>query len=62
MKVAAVILLAVSGLAIAAEQHVHGARDASHPKKDNRNLKYAHNLPLAKTPAQVKIENEEHSD
>lgn len=39
MKVAALIALAMSGLAMAVNA----------PQKDNRNLKYVHNLPLAKS-------------
>jgi hypothetical protein len=58
MKVFAFVVLAISGLAIAAEQQQPQARAAHAYQKDNRNLKYANNLPVAKTPAQVKIENE----
>lgn len=58
MKVAAFVVLAISTVALAADQHVPEARAAHVPVKDNRNLKYSHNVPLAKSPEDVKIENE----
>ncbi|KAG6117369.1 hypothetical protein E4U13_001173 [Claviceps humidiphila] len=40
MKIAAAILLAISGLALAVEQSKLVDRSADVPQKDNRNLKY----------------------
>lgn len=58
MKVFAFIVLAISALALAGEQHNPEGRAAHVPVKDNRNLKYIHNVPLAKSPEDVKKENE----
>ncbi|KAG6106173.1 hypothetical protein E4U14_004721 [Claviceps sp. LM454 group G7] len=43
MKIAAAILLAISGLALAVEQSKLVDRSADVPQKDNRNLKYVNN-------------------
>ncbi|KAG5982565.1 hypothetical protein E4U55_001712 [Claviceps digitariae] len=47
MKFLAAIVLAISGLALAAEQNNPVARDAGIPQKDNRNLRYENDLPVA---------------
>ncbi|KAG6007609.1 hypothetical protein E4U54_008805 [Claviceps lovelessii] len=46
MKITAVIL-AITGLALAVEQNNPVAREAEVPYKDNRNLVYADNVPMA---------------
>lgn len=58
MKAATIVILAISGFAIAATHQAPGAREAPAPVKDNRNLKYVHNVPMAKTLEQVEAENE----
>ncbi|KAG5952840.1 hypothetical protein E4U53_007772 [Claviceps sorghi] len=47
MKIFAAIVLAISGLALAVEQNNPVARDIDLPSKDNRNLRYANDLPVA---------------
>ncbi|KAG6300455.1 hypothetical protein E4U45_003962 [Claviceps purpurea] len=47
MKIAAAILLAISGLCLAVEQSNLVDRSAEVYQKDNRNLKYVNNIPLS---------------
>ncbi|GAB0136452.1 hypothetical protein EsDP_00004752, partial [Epichloe bromicola] len=49
MKVAALVALAMSGLAMSGLAMSGLAMAVNAPQKDNRNLKYVHNLPLAKS-------------
>ncbi|KAG6006880.1 hypothetical protein E4U21_006599 [Claviceps maximensis] len=46
MNISAVLLLAISGLALAVEQNDPIVRNAQIPQKDNRNLRYVNDLPV----------------
>ncbi|KZZ88175.1 hypothetical protein AAL_08157 [Moelleriella libera RCEF 2490] len=58
MKVAALVMLAIAGCTIAAEENQASVRDTNRvPRKDNRNLVYVHNVPLAKSLEDVRREH-----
>ncbi|KAK2616196.1 hypothetical protein QQS21_000828 [Conoideocrella luteorostrata] len=58
MKIVAVLVFAISGLALAVQPMNPEIRAATAPQKDNRNLKYLHNVPLAKSYEEIKKEHE----